>query len=193
MARMWKSWRSRAALLGVAIAMVVQSGCLWLAASAAVGGAAGAGYVYYKGKVSRPYNANLNDVWAATHTALNELGMRVDSEGRDALSGMIHSQLADGEKVRIYLDVKQSRIPAEGPVMVVAIRVGVMGDEAASVRILNQIDLHLTHPAAALAKPSQPPGNWNPVVQTKATEPPLLPPEPVPAQNPPTTKPTPKS
>jgi hypothetical protein len=185
MARKWKSWRSRVALLGVAIVMLVHSGCLWLAASAAVGGAAGAGYVYYKGKVSRPYSANLNDVWAAAHTALTELGMRVESEGRDAISGMIHTQLADGEKVRIWLDLKESKIPAEGPLTVVAIRVGTFGDEAASVRILNQIDMHLTHPTAAAAvSPNGQPatGTWNPVVQTKATEPPQLPPEPVPAQ-----------
>jgi hypothetical protein len=108
--------------------------------------------------------------------------MRVESEGRDTVSATINSQLADGEKVRIFLDVKESKIPAEGPVTVVAIRVGAIGDEAASVRILNQIDLHLTHPVTSAVKPGQPPaGNWNPVVQTKATEPPLLPPEPVPA------------
>jgi hypothetical protein len=71
----------------VAGMLLVNGGCLWLAASAAVGGAAGAGYVYYKGKVTRAYVASFNDVWAATHTALTELGMRVESEGRDALVG----------------------------------------------------------------------------------------------------------
>ena len=182
MAWNWKTWRSRAALLGVASATILQGGCLWVAAGAAVGSAAGVGYYYYKGKVSRPYVANLNDVWAATHTALAELGMHVDSEIRDAISATIYSQLANGEKVRIFLDVKESKIPAEGPLTIVAIRVGALGDEAASVRILNQIDLHLMQPASAAVKPASPPaGNWNPVVQTKATEPPLLPPEPVPA------------
>jgi uncharacterized protein DUF3568 len=182
MARTWKSWWSRAALLGVASAMLLPSGCLWLAASAAVGGAAGAGYVYYKGKVSRPYSANLNDVSAAAHTALTELGMRVDSEGHDAVSGMIHSQLANGEKVRIWLDVKESKMPAEGPLTVVSIRVGTFGDEEASVRILNQIDMHLTHPTAALVGPNGQPvtRNWNPVVQASTSEPPL-PAEPIPA------------
>jgi hypothetical protein len=154
---------------------------LWIAASAAVGGAAGAGYVYYKGKVSRPYNAGLADVWAATHTALAELGMKIESEGRDTLSAEIHSRLADGDKVRIYFDVKDSRIPAEGPQTVVAIRVGNFGDEAASLRLFNQIDLHLVQPPAAGLKPQAAPPNWNPVVPTKGTEPPLLPPEPVPA------------
>ena len=184
MVRKWKTWQSRAALLGVAIALIASSGCLWVAASAAVGGAAGAGYVYYKGKVTRPYNASLNDVWAATHAALAELGMAIGSEGRDNLSGTIYSMLADGEKVRIYLDVKESKIPAEGPLTVVAIRVGICGDEAASVRILNQIDLHLTHPAAAVSKPNgQPPAaGWNAVVPAKTTEPPTLPAEPVPVQ-----------
>jgi hypothetical protein len=170
-------------LLGLAITLLSSGGCLWLAASAAVGGAAGAGYVYYKGKVSRPYNAGMNDVWAATHTALAELGMKIESEGRDNLSAEVHSRLADGDKVRIYFDVKDSRIPAEGPLTVVAIRVGICGDEAASVRILNQIDLHLTQqpPLPTGLKPQPVPNNWNPVVQTKGTEPPLaLPPEPVP-------------
>src|SRR5262249_7760362 len=69
---------------------------------------------------------------------------------------------------------------------VVTIRVGyTIGDEAASVRILNQIDMHLTHPTAAMVGPNGQPvqRNWNPVVQTKATEPPQLQPEPVPAQD----------
>jgi hypothetical protein len=183
MARNWKNWRNGATVLGLAITLTSSGGCLWLAASAAVGGAAGAGYVYYKGKVSRPYNAGLNDVWAATHTALAELGMKIESEGRDNMSAEVHSRLADGDKVRIYFDVKDSRIPAEGPLTVIAIRVGNLGDEPASVRILNQIDMHLTQPPLPTGqKPQTAPPNWNPVVQTKATEPPLaLPPEPVPA------------
>src|SRR5437879_3788013 len=160
MARNWTRWWKRAALLGVAMALTASNGCLWLAASAAVGGAAGAGYVYYKGKVSRPYNAALTDVWTATHTALAELGMRVESQARGDLSAEIHTRLADGEKVRIYFDVKDSKIPAEGPITVIAIRVGIVGDETASVRILNQIDLHLTHSATAAVKPAQlPAGN----------------------------------
>jgi hypothetical protein len=173
-------------VLVTAITLLSSGGCLWLAASAVVGGAAGAGYVYYKGKVSRTYNAGLNDVWAATHTALAELGMKIESEGRDTLSAEVHSRLADGDKVRIYIDVKDSRIPAEGPLTVVGIRVGKLGvgDEAASVRILNQIDMHLVHPPTAGLKPQPAPATWNPVVQTKAAEPPLAPPpqpEPVPA------------
>jgi hypothetical protein len=185
MARRWKIWRNRLALAIIAGVLAANSGCLWLAAGAAVGGAAGAAYVYYEGKVGRSYNANFNDVWAAARAGLTDLGMRIESEGHDNLSGEIHSRLADGSKVRIYFDVKESKIPAEAPYTWVAVRVGVMGDEAASIRILNQIDLHLTHPAAAAATPSpQPtaPRNWSPVAQTKATEPPLLPAEPVPVQ-----------
>jgi hypothetical protein len=186
MVRTWKTWQKRAALVIVAGLLLVSSGCLALAVSAAVGGAAGAGYLYYAGKASRPYNASFNDAWAATHAALSDLGMRVQSEGRDALVGEIHSLLADGSKVRIYFDVKESKIPAEGPVVVLGIRVGTFGDEAASVRILNQIDLHLSHPAPVAVQPGQ---NWSPVVQTKATEPPLLPAEPVPAKSAPPAKP----
>jgi hypothetical protein len=184
MVQNWTVWRTRAAVLITAITLLCAGGCLWLAASAVVGGAAGAGYVYYKGKVSRPYNAGLDDVWSATHAALTELGMKIESEGRDTLSAEVHSRLADGDKVRIYIDVKDSRIPAEGPLTVVGIRVGKFGDEAASVRVLNQIDMHLVHPPTAGLKPQSPPANWNPVVQTKAAEPPLAPPpqpEPVPA------------
>jgi hypothetical protein len=179
MARTWKTWQKQALQATVAGILLVNGGCLFLAASAAVGGAAGAGYVYYKGKVTRPYNANFNDVWSATHTALTELGMRIESEGRDALSGEIHSVLADGSKVRVYFDVKESKIPAEGPLVVLSIRVGTFGDEAASVRILNQIDLHLIHPATASVQPAR---NWSPVIQAKTTEPPTLPAEPIPAQ-----------
>jgi hypothetical protein len=180
MSRSWKTWRKRAFLATVAGLLLVNGGCLFLAASAAVGGAAGAGYVYYRGKVTRPYNASFNDVWAASHAALTDLGMRVESEGRDALTAEIHSLLADGSKVRIYFDVKESKIPAEAPLVVLGIRVGTLGDEAASVRILNQIDLHLSHPVAAVAP--QPARNWSPIIQAKTTEPPQLPAEPVPAQ-----------
>ena len=65
------------------------------------------------------------------------------------------SETADGDKVRITLDVQNSRIQAEGAVTHVGVRIATFGDSIVSTRILDQIGLHLV-PAANLQTPPPP-------------------------------------
>ncbi len=181
------------ALAGLALA---NSGCL-LAAAGVAGGAA-AGYAYCKGKVCETYNANFDDSMAATHTALTELGMPILQTQRDGTSGFIESRTADGDRIRISLRELTSKIPAEGQITRVGVRVATFGDQPVSDRILDQVGLHLAPATASGTQPAPPPATPG-VVQTGGTAasapvgpsstsvphqtapPPLLPPEPVPA------------
>jgi hypothetical protein len=161
---------------------LANSGCLL--ATAGVAGGAVAGYAYYKGRVSETYNANCEDTWAATRTALSELGMPVVKEERKGCEGFMESRTSDGERVRIYLEAETSRFPAEGEIARVSVRVATFGDGPVSNRILDQVGVHLA-PAPLLAGPAPPPGAG--VIQTGAASPanlphetpppPLLPPE----------------
>jgi len=127
----------------VAVVLILsRSGCLWIAAGG-MGGAA-VGYAYYKGKVCGVYNACLADTWAATHTALGELGMPVVSEENHVARGFIESRTADGERVRIYFEMEPSKFPVEGEVTRVCVRIATFGDRLVSERILDQVGLHLT-------------------------------------------------
>jgi hypothetical protein len=153
----------------LAVIAAANAGCL-LAAAGVAGGTA-AGYVYCKGKLCDAYTANFDDVWAAAHSALVDLGMPVVQEERGPLKGFLRTQLADGERVRIHFKVIPSKIPVEGTLTQVTIRVGTFGDHPASVRILSQISAHL---APAPLPPPTPPPLPAPVT--------LQPPAPVPAQ-----------
>jgi hypothetical protein len=176
-----------------AVISLGEGGCLLVAAGAA--GGAAAGYAYYHGKVCQAYYANFEDAWAATHTALNELGMPILCEERRDPSGWIKSQTAQGDRVKIKLEVVPSRIPADGPMTQVSVRVGTFGDHPVSERVLYQVGAHLI-PGPAV-NPPPPPGlaplPAAPMTTPQTTEPPftssptsapaaapLLPPEPIP-------------
>ena len=164
-------WKQGAylALAGLAL---VNSGCLVVAAGAAAGGAVG--YVYGRGKVCQNYVANSQETWAATHTALQELGIPVETEEYHADGGSIDSQLADGGSIRIYLDAAGSGVPPEGPLTTVCVRVAMFGDYDMSERILNQIGAHL-----AVAPTAASPGTIQPTAPPlpQTAPPPLLPPD----------------
>jgi hypothetical protein len=147
-------WQSRAGWLMLAAITVTQSGCLAAAAGCAAGGAAG--YAYYKGRVDRDYTANRDDVWAALHTSLGELQMPVVKEEREADEDHIESRTADGDKVKIYVEVHKSAIPAEGDISRVSVRVATWGDSVVSTRILDQVDRHLMPGVPVPAQPIQP-------------------------------------
>src|SRR5207248_580608 len=121
--------------------LLVNSGCLLVAAGAA--GGAAAGYAYVQGKLCDSYNAAFSDCWAATHTALTELGMPIESEEHEASTGSIASRTADGERVRIHLKTLAAQIPADGQVTRVCVRVATFGDHPVSNRLLDQIGVHL--------------------------------------------------
>jgi hypothetical protein len=135
----------------LATAALASSGCLLVAAGAA--GGAAVTYAYCKGKVCGQYNAALPDCWAATHTALLELGMPIEKEDRGGSTGFIVTRATDGERVRIYLDTLPSQIPAEGQLTRISVRVATFGDYSLSERIMDQIGRHLAPPPVAVAPP----------------------------------------
>jgi hypothetical protein len=171
----WKTTAVRIGYLALAAAALASGGCVAAAIGVAAGGAAAGGYyVYSRGKVTQDYVANIDDVWAASHVALQELGMPLLKEDRTGGAGTasLESRTADGERVFISMELEDSRIPAEGAVTRVGVRVGTvsLGDQVVSERVLAQIGAHLTPTTRAAAAPPQTP------------PPPLLPPEPAPAQ-----------
>jgi hypothetical protein len=176
-----------AASVVLGLVVLLNGGCLWVAAGAAGGGAVA--LAYYKGKVCALYNAGFGDVWSATQTALHELGMPILKAEREDACGFIVSRTADNEQVRIDLNTEPSRIPADRQVTRVSVRVAVFGDHPASFRVLDQVALHLTpardspsSPSSAALGPIQPlapmPSPAAPAALPPQTAPPpLLPPD----------------
>jgi len=176
---------NRAACLLLAILAVGQSGCLLIAAGAA--GGAAAGYAYYNGRVCQSYVANFEDAWAATHTALGELGMPILKEERQTSCGVIKTQTSDGDRIRIALDVIPSRIPAEGSLTRICVRVATFGDHPVSERILYQVGAHLVASPFMVPTPESPPTQL-PQTNSPTSEPPLTS-TPAPPQTAPATPP----
>lgn len=160
---------------------LTNSGCLL--ATAGIAGGVVTGYAYCKGKVCETYNAGCDDSWEATRTALAELGMPIVKEERKGAEGFIESRTADGERVRIYLQAENSKIPAEGPIAQVCVRIATFGDRSVSDRILDQVGMHLAPAPVANMGVVQTGGA--PVSSSPETAPPpLLPPEPAQAPMP---------
>ena len=162
MANSGRSRRLCVAYLILAAVALGNAGCLVAAAAGAAGGVGA--YAYYKGRVCRPYVANVEDVRAATHKALAELQMPVVLDEPSVRGGTIETRSGD-DKVTITLELQDGPAPGEGPGTQVGVRVGTFGNEGLSQRILDQISFHLV-PANTL-----PPG---PPKLTSA-QPPLTP------------------
>lgn len=154
--RRLRHWLSKLALPALALVVLGNGGCLLIAAGAAAGGAAA--YTYYNGLLYRDYHANLADSLPAVRVALSELQFPILEQKTDTGTAFLKTRTADGNTVRIHLEVVPSPIPAEGSLTRVGIRVGFAGDEAVSARILDQINLHLVPPGAIPAPPVRPSG-----------------------------------
>jgi hypothetical protein len=123
----------------------------------AAGGAIGAGYVYVRGEVDRDYPATYPDVRAAVLASLKDLGMPLLKERYSTDNTTIESRTLNDESVEIALTTRTSKIPAEGPVTRVSIRVATWGDHAVSNRLLDQVGMHLAPVAVAgVPRPTQP-------------------------------------
>jgi len=149
--------------LMLAILALTSSGCLAAAITAGAVGAGAAGYAYYQGAVPRDYPTGMDQAWNATQSALAELGMPVVSAVRDNDSANIESRTGDGAKVKISLEPRASRVPADGQWTHVSVRVAMFGDHPVSERIMNQIDAHLSPPTV--------PGTQVPVVSSQPQQP----------------------
>jgi hypothetical protein len=139
-----ESLKSRAACVGLLLALAGSSGCI---AVAVVGGAAaGAGVVYWvEGALRTTLGHPIREVHDATVQVLNNLGVGIVADKTESFTGEIESALRGGSEVRVYLKAVSSSATE------VTIRVGTFGDQAQSEMVLNAIEARLgdTRPEAA--------------------------------------------
>jgi hypothetical protein len=163
---------ARLAYLVLAALALVNGGCLVVAAGAAAGGAAAVGYAVWKGRMYRDYAASLPNTQAAVVAALADLQFPVVNQSAADGETYVESQLADKTKVKIYLDPLPSRVPADGPVTRVSIRVGTFGDEDLTRRLLDQVGSHV-FPAAQTGPLRPVPASSSPPPPAETAPPPV--------------------
>lgn len=124
-------------LLLAGLVLCTSTGC-WFVVGAA-GGAAGA--VYVMGQLKDRLDAPVAQVHDAAVAALKDLGLPIKEDKTDKLSAHVESEFADGQHVWITIE-------AEGEAASkITIRVGMVGDEAKSRKILDTLNQHLKgHP-----------------------------------------------
>jgi hypothetical protein len=152
-----KDWIGQMMRLGVAAVALVNGGCLAAAAAGAAGGGAAAFYAYQRGRIYRDYPAGLTDATAAVRTSLAELQFPPAVEKSDGSTLTFETKTSDGAKVHVFLEAQNSRIPGDGPVTCVTVRVGAFGDDKVSARILDQVSMHLVVPSVPQSSLSPPP------------------------------------
>lgn len=145
----------RIAYLLVGLLALGSGGCLLAVAGTAASGVA-VGYVYFKGRMIQDFPAHLPDARNAMHSALAALHFPILQEEAKPSKVFLSTRTADGSKVRIHLEVVPSRIPAEGALTRVTVRVLPFGDDVVSARILDQTAYFLTT-AGPPATPPPPP------------------------------------
>jgi uncharacterized protein YceK len=129
-----KYFKMLSILLSFVLLAMQLAGC----AAVVVGGAAGAGtVVYVKGQLNEDMNAPVSNVYDASLAALKELDLPIIEDNHDTLSAKIKSKFADGDDVWIQIE----SLSAESSK--ITIRVGIMGDEYKSRKIINAIHSHL--------------------------------------------------
>lgn len=117
-----------AALIAFALAVVIQSGCV----VAAVGAGAGA-VAYIRGDLEATLESSLNAAAKATDRAIGQLEFAKVSDRKDALTANYVARTAQDKKIEIILTKVGDKVTK------VRIRVGVFGDEAVSLAILEKI------------------------------------------------------
>jgi hypothetical protein len=137
---------------------LASGGCLAVAVGA-VATTAAVGYTYYRGGVGQDFLTNFSTTWAATQWALADLGMPILEQTHAENSGSMQSRTGDGSKVSITLETRSAKIPAEGPITEVHVRIGYLfGDRKVSEALLDQIQTRLGAPGQAVALPPAVPG-----------------------------------
>jgi hypothetical protein len=156
------------------------AGCLAVVGAAAVGGGI-AGYAYYKGRVIQDFPASLAEVESATVLALQDLKLPPGEKhvpptptGGSPPEISITTSTADQATVTIVMEPAASRLPGEGLVTRVGVRVGTFGDQVLSQRILAQVAARLAQKnprIVPLPAPVGPAGTPPNVVQGPQTPP----------------------
>ncbi|MFG0329144.1 MAG: DUF3568 family protein [Phycisphaerales bacterium] len=128
--------RNHARTFAVACALlmtVVGAGCAFVA-----GAALGAGAVAYsRGDLTAVKTSSVEEVHDATLEALDELQYEVVESSMDLYYAEIHAETASGKDVKIEIERREDNLTE------IDIRVGTLGDETTSRRILKHINDHL--------------------------------------------------
>jgi hypothetical protein len=120
-------------MLAAALLAASLTGCV-----AVVAGAAGAGTVaWVRGELEATLDANYEKAATAANLAIEQLQFAKISEKKDALTAILIARTAEDKKVEIKV-IKIGDQSAK-----VQIRVGVFGDEALSLTILDKIKTNL--------------------------------------------------
>ena len=126
----WAGWLVAGAMLG---AVALSSGCVAVVA----GAGAGAAVAYVRGDLDATVNAGFEKAVRAANGAVADLKFAKVSERKDALQAVIVARNAADKKIEIRVDQIGERDSK------VKIRVGVFGDEALSIAILDKIKANL--------------------------------------------------
>ena len=124
-------------IIMLAVSPLILTGCL---AAAAVGGGAvaGAGTIaYIKGELKSTEGHSIDETWAATVAAIDELQFIVINKVKDATAAELKAQTADNKTVNIELKRIADNLTE------IKIRIGTFGDESLSRYILNKIQANL--------------------------------------------------
>jgi hypothetical protein len=122
------------ALLALSVAaLLFQGGCVAIVAA----GAAGTGVAWYSGKLEANLNHDIESVFKASQKALTQLEFAKISDKKSGVDAELVSRTALDKKIEVTLQKV-----TDGTTKV-AIRVGVFGDEALSMTILDKIKANL--------------------------------------------------
>ncbi len=105
------------------------SGC----AALIYGGAAAGGAIWYKGELKESIAGSVSSVHAAAITSMRNLKFTVEKQNHDAVQGEIEGEMANGTDVKITLKSGGNNVTE------VRIRVGIMGDEQVSRKLIEEI------------------------------------------------------
>lgn len=121
------------AALGLAAATLLTSGCV-----AVVAAGAGAGAVaYLRGDLDATLGVGLDPAVRAANQAIERLRFAKVSESRDAMQAILVARNAADKRIEIKLE------RASDALTKIKIRVGVFGDEALSLAILEKVKANL--------------------------------------------------
>lgn len=121
-------------LMGVALgATLLQTGCVAVVA----GAGAGAAVAYVRGDLDATLNASFDKATKAANAAMGDLKFAKVSENKDALQAIIVARNAADKRIEVRVEKVGDSVAK------VKIRVGVFGDEALSLAILEKIKANL--------------------------------------------------
>lgn len=113
----------------LACVLLLQSGCVAVVAA----GAAGTGVAWHSGRMETTLNHGIDAVYTAAQQAVDRLEFARVSEKKSGVDAELIGRTARDTKVEITLKRVDAKITRLG------IRVGVFGDEAISLALLEQI------------------------------------------------------